>query len=104
MGFSGHAERQIMSYTFIPKPPENIGDYVTVPRNDIPEEFEEALIGLLRQDVFHITTDGVPLVWVTDAVIEAAKGYRITAKQIPVNWGELGTAHAIFYFERLPSN
>ena len=93
-----------MTYLLIPKPPENLNDYVSVPPNEVRDEFVKSLGGLLRQDVFRIKTDVVPLAWLTDAVIEGAKDYRIMIQGVPVNLGEQGTAHAIFYFERQPSN
>ncbi len=94
-----------MNYTLIEKPPENVDHYVLAPRNDIREEFVRNLVGLLRQDVFHIRTDVIPLGWATDAAEEAKpKQYRMMMLQTPVNWGEPGTAYGIFYFKRQPSN
>ncbi len=93
-----------MIFLFIEKPPENLKDYVNVPANDVCGEFVKSLVGLLRQDVFHIKTDGVPLDWLTDAVIEAAKDYLIMIQRIPAHSDKRRTARAIFYFERQPSN
>jgi len=92
-----------MTYLLIQKPPENLNDCVNVPPNEVRDEFVKSVVGLLRQDGFRIKTDGVPLAWLTDTVIEAAKDYRIMIQRIPVNLGEQGTARAIFYFERQPS-
>jgi hypothetical protein len=90
-----------MNFTLIEKPPENDRDYVVASRNDIEDKFVMNLVRLLRQGTFDIKTDPIPIGWAQRAAEEApATGYDIMMRQVPVNFGELGTAHGVFYFER----
>ena len=94
-----------MSYELISKPPWNIGAYVESPENDIREKYVECLSLLLRQSVFHVKTTVVPIGWVEEAIKRAEpKQYRIMMQRAEVNFGEVGTAHGIFYFEWQKSN
>jgi hypothetical protein len=93
-----------MNYSIIEDKPENHADYVKVPGTDCREEFIKSLVGLLRQDTFHIYTDAIPIEWAVMAE-KAAKTshYLMMLLQVPVNFGETGTAYGIFYFQRQPT-
>ena len=94
-----------MNFTIIKKQPGNINDYVKVPPNNIREEYIRSLVVLLRQRTFNIQTDEIEIEWAETAAQEApASGFRIMMQQVPVNFGEPGTAFGTFYFELHPSN
>jgi hypothetical protein len=92
-----------MSYSIIENPPKNFVDYVKVPGTDCREQFIKSLSGLFKQTPF-IYTESIPIGWAMDAVkfSKDGKHYSTKMQRVPVNFGEPGTAHGIFYFERQP--
>jgi hypothetical protein len=93
-----------MNYLIIKDPPENLADYVKIPHSATREEFIKTMVGLLRQGTLHICTEPIPIHWAVDAEISAKMShYLMMMTQVPVNFGELGTAHGVFYFERQPA-
>lgn len=78
--------------------------YELVPPNEDQIEFVKSAIGLLKNNKKCIATKSIPLGWGLEIAKEAALcGYSITIGLLPVNFGETGTAHAIFNFERTNS-
>ena len=92
-----------MNYSTIQIPPQNIAEYVKVSTTDVQEKFTESLNQLLKQGTAHICTDIVPIEWATKALEKSnVSRYLMMMQQVPVNYGQLGTAHAIFFLERQP--
>jgi hypothetical protein len=94
-----------MSCEFIEKPPENINDYFVLKYQDNHDDFVSKLITALQENTLNFTTGDIPIGWAMDAInFVKPKNYRIRIQRTPVNFGEIGTAYGIFYFERKPSN
>jgi hypothetical protein len=92
-----------MNYKIIEKPPENENEFVTVKPTENRDEFLQSLVALLKQKTFQIRTAAIPIEWAVAADNAAnVSGYLMMLLRVPVNMGELGTAHAIFYFVREP--
>jgi hypothetical protein len=90
-----------MNYSIIQIPPQNIADYVKVSTTDVQAKFTESLNQLLQQGASHICTDMVPIEWATKALEKPnVSHYQKRMQQVPVNFGEPGTAHAILFLER----
>jgi hypothetical protein len=78
--------------------------YDVIPPNNNRSEYVTSAIEILNQGKSNITTtkDGIPIDWGLEIQKTAtALGYNVRFDKVPVNFGEIGTAFAIFYFERI---
>jgi hypothetical protein len=90
--------------THIKEPPKDVVKYRLIPPNDIREDFVKSALKLLQGNEAKIATASIPIGWAAEIIEQAnANGYVIKMQQVPVNMGELGTAHAVYYFERVNS-
>jgi hypothetical protein len=94
-----------MNYEIIENPPANAADYVMVPPTDNRDEFVRALIQLLKEETFNVSTDVIPVEWgvAVEKAYKAINSYKMMVARAPDNFGEPGTAKegfGRFYFER----